>query len=174
MVLEEVAQTPSRHVRLLTLARAALALAWLCWAAMAWWSAPRESTVARLEADFNAGTITSFAVGDHSQGRNLWSLNYDRSSSESKVTWATRDGHTHYAYRAWIPDDDVPGGRRQGADAVVRELSFSNLAGSGLSPFHEISKTMVWFLAFIALGVLLVAPDPVRGTRPFWFWVGQL
>lgn len=144
--------------------RVVLVLGWVAWASFSWWSAPRESTTAQVRADVAAQRVESFEWGERWSGqRGFQILNPLRSGLESGgdpgsiLLWHTRDGRQHYAHV-----DSSDEARALDAELTTADSGFpatAVVAGLGIAG------------AALFLWALLSGPDPVTGTKWFWFWL---
>ncbi|MFC8850825.1 MULTISPECIES: hypothetical protein [unclassified Micromonospora] len=147
-----------------------MALCWLAWAVLAWWAAPRASDVGQLEGDLAAGRVVTFHRGDGWQRRGaFWGAtpNPGLGWQGPMVAWSLPDGRIRYADVGVPPvgPESTPGGED---DRLARLARPWQSAGA---PAHRITAAAV-VLGWLAM--LVVGPDPVAGTRWFWFWLGSL
>ncbi len=163
--------------------RVALALLWLGWAALAWWSAPRPAEIGVARADLDAGRVVS-AVRIESWGRSpqFWgSTPQPRTHPDgATLVWETTDGRVHYT----APDLDLPlnqwrraGGVGPGPDSAVaslaRQMDARGVPRGSTAALANVAFQLAGLLAVTGFLLVCVGPRPVRGTRVFWFWVGQ-
>ena len=154
---------------------------WALWAALSWWSAPRQTDVAQARADLAAGRVASYQWGDawrSEHGRWATSPRLESSGAQGPLfVWRTPYGRTHYA----VTDD------ASGVGEVADPAQYSGpeaaslaeaLASAGLDegpvgtdwPKSIISAAVV-VLGVSFLGVLVTGPAPVTGTRWLWIWL---
>jgi hypothetical protein len=144
--------------------RTVLVVGWVAWAGFTWWSAPRESSAEQVRADVAAQRLTYFEWGDRWTNNTYGSpLRVDLASTGGPgpiLLWHTANGRQHYAV---IGDD-------------MRTLDGELQAYDSRRTATEFPATAVLGALSIAGGVLFLwalvsAPDPVTGTRWFWFWL---
>ena len=174
------ASRPAARVWYTIMVRAILALAWLVWAVLAWWSAPRLADSARLDADLNAGRIPSYATADSWVWPNFWGAppttrNFG-SGDERILAWTISNGQAFYIIVSGPHFDfSYPSTTlRSPMDDLLKKLGNAKVPyGSWTGP-GSATAPLAALLALIGLGVVIGGPDPVRGTRWFWFWFGQI
>lgn len=166
--------------------RAVLALLWLGWAGLAWWSAPRATEIQTLAADLDAGQVVSYQrVERWERDPGFWGqFRMPRDHPDGVIlAWRTTDGQVHYA----APDLPVSpaqlgsaGGTSTNPDAAVGAAA-RDLDARGVphaygfdNPLARASVPLAATLAILGLVLVVAGPAPVRGTRPFWFWIGSL
>lgn len=165
VVRQSAGQPPSPWWQVL---RLVLVLGWVAWAALAWWTAPRESTAAQARADSAESRLTSYEWGD------AWNTTGFtvalRSGLESTggpgpiLLWQTRDGRQHYAY----VDNSATDRESQSIDA---ELQAAAPDGAPVIPFTAVRMALGIAGVVLVLWALVSAAEPVTGTRWFWFWL---
>ena len=135
--------------------RIALVVLWMVWAALAWWTAPRESTVERAAAALAADRVTTSMRVQDLDGPDFWAqpprVTYGSTDNAPLLVWRTPDWRVHYAY-----------GPPPGEGWYVT---------SGQAVPSEVGVLSLILLVF-GLGVLVAGPPPVVGTRWHWFWIG--
>lgn len=171
----------------LAAARVLLVVAWLGWAGIAWWTAPRAATVDQTRSDVAAGRIDSFARASSvgRDGRFWGDLTAIRTRHDGDLlAWRTDSGRVRFT----APDRDWPRDR-QGADpsgsaagSVIETLT-GELRAAGV-PEHiggvdggrlaDRGEQLASLLAGTGVLLVLLGPTPARGTRWFWFWVGMI
>jgi hypothetical protein len=159
----------------MAIVRVMLALVWLIWAVLTWWSSHRQADRAQFEADFGAGRITSFTAADSWQRPSLWAAptNLRHNGGGTMLVWKTSSGQTFYLEPQMSTSSDPwlrPG---QPADLVER-LERADVPRGGQGVLNDITAALGLLMIVLGLGILLGATNPARGTRWFWFWVGQL
>lgn len=157
-------------MRRTAIVRYVLLAAWIVWAALAWWTAPRLATLDQLQRDAAGDQVSSVERSSGWDDDGFWGRPRipQRSLEGSMVVWQLRDGRTRYRY---VDNDGTPA---PATDSRVESLTAA-LGRSGppmLTPGRIGAITTV--LAIVFLAVLLGGPTPVRGTRWFWFWVALL
>ncbi|WP_431947550.1 hypothetical protein [Micromonospora marina] len=164
--------------------RIVLLVSWVSWAALSWWSAPREASVVQARSDLSSGRMVSYewAGGWASTGRWGWTDGRaPRFSGRSGplFLWRTGDWRVHYTeFDRGSTGPVSPGSfdatRYSGPQAAAFDevLLSANLQprwpGVGAPPPV---RTLPVLLLLSFLTVLVLGPDPARGTRWFWFWV---
>jgi hypothetical protein len=146
--------------------RVILVVGWVAWAGLTWWAAPRQASVEHARADLAANRIDTYEWGDSWRSLSgLLAPEGARLQSSGDVgpifLWRTLDGQTHYTTITEHPeafDAEVVAHNRD--DAYSRQ-SWVRTVLIGLSIAG----------ALLILWALVSAPDPVRGTRWFWWWV---
>jgi hypothetical protein len=164
--------------------RALVLLLWLVAAATNWWIAPRQSTYEQARADIAAGRVAAYQWGDRWENHNSrwWFPDTTMRSSGTLgplFTWQTGDGRVHWTdsgdfeqvTRTGTVDEKNYAG--VGAVGLGQDLLAAGLEGrSGdLDPLGGIIIGVGTVLVLTFLGVLLAGPEPVLGTRWFWFWL---
>ncbi|QLQ35958.1 hypothetical protein [Micromonospora robiginosa] len=78
----------------------ALLACWLVWAALAWWTAPREADETGLQRDLAAGRVLTLTRADGWDDTGPWGRRPEPryASGGSTVVWARPDGQFRYAY----------------------------------------------------------------------------
>jgi hypothetical protein len=151
----------------LAVARVVLVAAWVAWAVLVWWSAPRYVSVAQAEREIAAGHVSGYVRADGWTSDRTW-LNPsvpEESGAGRVIAWRTP---TWRVYSTTVSDDQATGltARMEAAGVhwnptVVREPGrAAGILATGL---------MVIFLAMVVFGL-----PPARGTRWFWFWIGLI
>jgi hypothetical protein len=157
--------------------RAALIVAWLGWAAMAWWSAPRPADADQARSDLTAGAVSSYTrASTWDRSEDFWGNPPTARAAEdgALVVWTTTSGQVRYA----TPDlpgrpDESAGGSGDGlrqADALTA-LFAADRAIAGNLQLPSTARTVASVMMLVFLFVLITGPAPVRGTRFFWFWI---
>lgn len=175
---------PRVSPRLIVVTRAALAVLWLVWAAMAWWSLPRAATLQQLEHDFAAGRIASFTRADSWEYPRVWAwpIRIQFGAEDGMLIWNTSDGRTRYATPDFTRDPNElatsTSGRIIGEDNETtrwaRRLDLAGIPRGVTSPAGQATQVVAFLLLLAGVGILIGGPAPVRGTRWFWFWIGQV
>lgn len=153
---------------------------WVVWAALSWWVAPRESSVAQVRADLAADHIEAYQWGDHwsdtsgtlSAGQTLERSN---TTTVSILAWRTPDLRVHYVN---LDPSDMAGrpSSVSTVDADDTTLGRALAAGAPSARTNSLDPTaspIGLILLLVSLAVLLILvshPAPVIGTRWFWFW----
>ncbi|WP_431975655.1 hypothetical protein [Micromonospora haikouensis] len=154
-----------------------MALGWSVWAVLAWWAAPRESDVGQLGRDVAAGRVVTVQRGDGWQrpGAFFWGAtpNLRPGPRGPTLAWSLPDGRIRYAdVRVPLGDPEpTPDGTDGGLTRVAEAWPSTS------APAHRITAAAEVLAAAVSLGwlaMLVVGPDPVVGTRWFWFWLGAL
>lgn len=159
----------------MAIVRVVLALIWLVWAVLTWWSSPRQVDSAQFEADFGAGRITSFATADSWQRPGLWAAptNLRHNGQGAMLIWKTSSGQTFYLQPQMSTSSD-PWPRPGTPADLVERLERADVPRGGQGVLNDITAALGLLMIVLGLGILLGAANPARGTRWFWFWVGQL
>jgi len=158
--------------------RVVLVAAWVCWAVAGWWTAPRHASLADARADLAAGRAAVYQWGDAWDNEaNGIGFGWDRpaflrSSGEPGplYVWRTRTGQVHYT-------DLAADGADAGVAQLVKELG-GQAASAGVA-FGDVAdhwqqravRLLLPLLGLSFLVLLLAGPDPVTGTKWFWWWV---
>jgi hypothetical protein len=155
--------------------RVAFVLGWVAWAGVTWWSAPRESTAAQARADLAAGRLAHYEWGDGWQNDGglvspfPTGLQNGRGAG-SMLLWHTTDGRRHYTTVEEAPSsNDPPAGPE--AHALATELSANEARQPADPPVGALQAGLLIAGSLLFLWALLSAPDPVTGTKWFWFWL---
>jgi len=174
LIDSDVAAPRTGTQRLTLIARIALAGLWLVWAAVAWWSAPRPATFEQLDSDLTAGRVVSYNRGAGWGYQRLWAApaKVRSDTPEVMLTWATTNGRTFFA----TPDFRVGMvyGPTSEMEKLVDRLEREGIGRGVEGPVTDVASALGVLMIVAALAVLIGGPPPVRGTRWFWFWVGQL
>ncbi|WP_144082820.1 MULTISPECIES: hypothetical protein [unclassified Micromonospora] len=153
-----------------------MALGWSVWAVLAWWAAPRESDVGQLGRDVAAGRVVTVQRGDGWQRPGaFWGTtpNLRPGPRGPTLAWSLPDGRIRYA-DVGVPLGD-PEPTPDGTDGRLARVAEAWPSTS--APAHRIAAAAEVLAAAVTLGwlaMLVVGPDPVVGTRWFWFWLGSL
>lgn len=184
MLVDSDVAEPRVGLRPITVVRAALVVVWLVWAALAWWSLPRPATLQQLEGDLAAGRIVSYTRADTWEYPQVWAwpTRIQFGSQGGLLIWITSDARTRYATPDFVHGpDEVPlsiGGTVLGehneTTLLARRLDVAGIPQGATSPVGQATMVVAFLLLVVGLGVLIGGPDPARGTRWFWFWIGQL
>ncbi|SDT02066.1 hypothetical protein SAMN04489716_2275 [Actinoplanes derwentensis] len=158
-----------------------------CWAvaaAVSWWTAPRPSTYEQARADIAGRQVVAFQWGDRWGGGDTrrWFADdtlYSSNPLGPLFGWRTGDGRVH-----WIDSGDFDQVMATGAvDATVYDGPGAiglaqDLQAAGIEQrYGDISVLgglvggIGFFLTMLVLLVLLVGPEPVLGTKWYWFWI---
>lgn len=174
-----------------SLLRIALVLLWAGWAALSWWTAPREADVTQARADLAAGRMAWLQWADTWTNENGWHWANApdlRSSGEAGplFVWRTPDWRTHYVVVDEAPgassgitpgDDAVDGATYSGPEAASLARAISDrgleIRWAGFHP-QPPPTGLAGALVALALAVLVFGPAPARGTRWYWFWLGSI
>ncbi len=163
--------------------RVAVVLGWVAWAAIAWWSAPRESSAAQARADLAAQRLTyhEWGTGWENDGGIVGPFpgGLERGNTGPTLLWHTTDGRRYFTTvdNAALDEDNRPVDGKpllvSGPEANALETELQ--AGAADRPFDLPLGTIQGLLpvaaAVLFLWVLLAAPAPVIGTKWFWFWL---
>lgn len=163
-LIEEV-PTAAKRLTAGDYVRVGLAVLWVVWAALAWWSAPRETTAEQFDADFAAGRIASYQTTDAWDRPAPWAAPARAwwNPDGPLLAWTNDNGQTFYTWP------------HQPVHAIAQELGFAGISHrSGTSPLAQTASVLGLALIIAGLLVLLGGCDPRRGTRWFWFWIGQI
>lgn len=150
--------------------RVGLALLWVGWAALAWWSAPRGSTVAAAHADLAGGRVAAYGFVDGVGGvETVWFAPIRMTASDGQpgrmFLWRTPDRRVHYTPVATTAQG------RQPTEAEQIQLALPDGA-RGRSVIPALPAVLSAILVLGSLGILIGGPAPGLGTRWFWFWLG--
>jgi hypothetical protein len=166
-----------------TASRLGLALLWIVWAGLAWWTAPRVDTVEQLRADAAADRIVAYQWADSFVDTSaLWfaqvrfTLTGSSEPAGRLIIWRTGFGRVHYTQVDTI-GPGVSGLAQPGSAGPGRQTQAQQLqavvprdrAGAAV-PYA--AGVIAAVLVLISLLILLRAPAPALGTRWFWFFVG--
>ncbi len=157
---------------------------WVAWAALSWWSQPRQATAEQARSDLAAGRMVSYEWGD-SWDRNMtwrWARTPTLESSGTYgplFAWKTTDLRIHYArlgdangeftLRGTV-DESQYTGPEAAALAEVVEAAGHGGGSPGIGTPRLLMLVML-LLAVPFLAVLVTGPAPVVGTRWFWYWL---
>ncbi|MGN9811764.1 hypothetical protein ACTMSW_20685 [Micromonospora sp. BQ11] len=148
---------------------------WLLWAALGWWTAPRQVDAAELERDLAAGRVVTWQRAEGWNDREfLWARQQPepRANPQGEVfTWTVPNGQTRYA-----TVDPIVGSLSDG-DPYAPRLGTADRWWSGQGLTHRLVDVLGWLGGALALGwlvVLVAGPAPASGTRWFWWWMGLL
>lgn len=160
---------------------------WVAWAALSWWTTPREVDVAQARADLAAGRVASFEWGDswdHTGGYWAGRPQLRGSGAPDRVfAWWTPSWRVNYVVLEGLPTTidgsaSSDGGAQprysgpqaaalaRAVESAAPEAGWSGRAGEPA----VVGVTLL--LGFLAVSILVLGPAPVRGTRWFWFWLG--
>ncbi|MFI7606479.1 hypothetical protein ACIBTV_15265 [Micromonospora sp. NPDC049366] len=155
----------------------ALLLLWLLWAALAWWSAPREVSVDELDRDLAAGRVVTFQRTDGwDDDSALWGhVPEPRYPADQGgiVAWTLPNGQIRYTYDGGPHSWPEPGPSARDARLTATAQAWR----ADGAPAHRVSDAAA--LTAVAIGliwlfVLVNGRPPCVGTRWYWFWVGLL
>ncbi|WP_125802101.1 hypothetical protein [Actinoplanes sp. ATCC 53533] len=159
--------------------RVVLVLGWVACAGITWWSAPGESSAAQARADLTAGRLTSFEWGDRWESDGGY-FNPFQSGLRSSggpgpvLLWHTTDGRQHYATvdggGAGTNTTLSSGPEAEALDAELRAYDDARGLPAAL-PLGAIQNGLFIAGSVLFLWALISAPDPVIGTKWFWFWL---
>jgi hypothetical protein len=158
--------------------RVALVLGWVAWAGVTWWATPREASAEQVRADLAAGRVTYHEWGDGWQqdGGLVSPLPAGLESSsgvDSLLLWHTSDGRQHYTALD-VPNladgENVPQPGSE-ADVLNQALNAGDASRPADPPLDLIRTGLLIAGIALFLWALLSAPDPVTGTKWFWFWL---
>ena len=148
---------------------------WVVWAAVAWWSAPRASTVEQARADASADRVVAYEWAESFNNVTTGSLWFTPvevvstgQSTGDVLVWRTGFGRTHHV--------EVPGFEFSTAGVptdteMLTEAFPADRAGLSTAWFAPLLGTIT---ALACLAILIQGPAPGLGTRWFWFWLGLL
>jgi hypothetical protein len=158
--------------------RVVLVLGWVAWAGITWWTAPRESRAEQVRADISAGRMTYYEWGDGWQrDGGLVSPFPDSLESSGRpatmLLWHTTDGRRHYTTFAEPAVESEDGNLRPGPEvsALGTELQAYEARRPADPPFETVQVGLSIAGSLLFLWALVSAPDPVTGTKWFWFWL---
>jgi hypothetical protein len=148
---------------------------WVVWAAAAWWTAPRVSTVEQARADVTADRVVAYEWADSFDDPatdSFWftpvELTSTGQSTGQVLTWRTGFGRVHYL--------EVLGYEFSTAGVPTETEALGEAF-----PLDRGGFSTAWFapllgviLALSCLLILVQGPAPGLGTRWFWFWLGGL
>ncbi|GIF76222.1 hypothetical protein Asi02nite_57400 [Asanoa siamensis] len=161
--------------------RVGLALLWVAWAVVTWWSAPRAATIAEAQADAAAGRIVAHYWADSfaaSANDTLWfappqvSTIYD--GPAQMLVWRAGFGRVHYALVADIVTEPGPRGLVVVEPNPADPLRAALPAGQHGNPIPSVASVLALTIALVCFAVLIQGPAPKLGTRWFWFFLGLL
>ncbi|MFU8853507.1 hypothetical protein ACNAW0_21340 [Micromonospora sp. SL1-18] len=152
----------------------AVAGCWLIWAALAWWTAPREVTAGQLDQDLVAGRVVTFTRADgwDDQG-GFWGRRPEpRYDTHGWVmVWSMPDGRVRWA-DVGAPATESP---IDGEDArLARVASAWRADGAPADRLADAAAQLAAAMALAWLVMLVAGPAPGAGSRWFWFWIGLL
>ncbi|PSK65034.1 hypothetical protein B0E53_02990 [Micromonospora sp. MH33] len=150
----------------------AVALCWLVWAALAWWTAPRAVDEAELERDLAAGRVVTMARADGWQAGSTWGRRPEPRYAEGAwmVVWTRPDGQVRHAS---VPTRAPESGADPLADPRARDATTHG--GDTLADALANAAGLLALTIGVGWLLMLVAGPPrVAGTRWFWFWIGLL
>ncbi|MEU1606681.1 hypothetical protein [Micromonospora matsumotoense] len=164
--------------------RVVLVAGWVVWVVLSWWSAPRQASTAQAAADLSAGRMVSYQWAEGWESNARWGWTDERTLRSSGTagplfSWRTTDWrvhHTEFDRGSTGPDPagSFDGMRYSGPQAAAFDQAVRSAArqpaAQGVDAPSPV-RVLPVLLLVQALVVLVVGPDPVRGTRWFWFWV---
>ncbi|MEU5948606.1 hypothetical protein ABZ793_24030 [Micromonospora sp. NPDC047465] len=164
--------------------RIVLVVVWVAWAALSWWSAPREASRAQARSDLSAGRMVSYQWADGWDSTGRWGWTDGRTLRCTGCfgplfVWRTGNWRVHYTEFDRGSVGSVSPGffdamQHSGplAAAFDQALQSANLQPrwQGVDAPLPVRALPVVLLLSI-LTVLVFGPDPARGTRWFWFWL---
>jgi hypothetical protein len=135
--------------------RIALVVGWVLWAALTWWTTPREASLAHARQDVAANRVVEFTWGDEWRTDNVpWTPPVLDSGADNRIfLWQTPDGRSYYT---------------DGDDALRQAAA--RTAGTSASVLPRIATGLAIAGVLLTLWAL-VSTDPVTGTKWFWFWI---
>ncbi|MEV4533720.1 hypothetical protein AB0J82_07805 [Asanoa sp. NPDC049518] len=153
---------------------------WVVWAAAAWWTAPRQSTVERAIADAEAGRVVAHqsvaSFGDANRA-SLWFTPVGLSSGGPQegvfseiLVWRTGFGRVHYAQVQRYEVEN--GGLIEGTSAEAKRLAA--VLPEESTPLLSFAPVLATVIVLLSLAILIQGPAPGLGTRWFWFFLGGL
>ncbi|GAA3345179.1 hypothetical protein GCM10020358_51240 [Amorphoplanes nipponensis] len=162
--------------------RVALVVGWVAWACLTWWSAPREATVEQARADIAAGRLTYYEWGngwEHDSGPvSAFPSGLEQQDGPGPMLlWRTTDGRRHYTT---VDNDSVDGEppaedgtlySRPEATRLDQELQAYEPRRPADPPVETVQVGLLIAGTLLVLWALVSAPDPVTGTKWFWFWL---
>ncbi|MFE9656187.1 hypothetical protein [Micromonospora sp. NPDC006431] len=153
-----------------------MALCWLAWAALAWWTSPRQVGPEQLDRDLAAGRIVTFVRADGwDQEGGFWGRRPEpRYDSEGwMMIWSLPDGRVRYADVGVLSIDEERSADHE--DARLAQVASSWRAdGAPADRLADAAGLLAGALALTWLGLLVAGPAPQAGSRWFWFWLGLL
>lgn len=158
-------------------------LLWVAWAALSWWSQPRQASVEQARSDLAAGRMTAYEWGDSWDLDATWRWARQPTLQSSGTygplfAWQTADRRIHYT-RLDAPDHEftlrgtVDESQYSGTEAAslaeAVEAAGHDFGSPGIgTPPPLMLVTLLLALPFLV--VLVTGPAPVVGTRWFWYW----
>ncbi|MFI7597373.1 hypothetical protein [Actinoplanes sp. NPDC049681] len=144
-----------RNIAWWQLLRIALVVGWIMWAALMWWTTPREASLAHARQDVAADRVVEYSWGSEWRTDHVpWTPPVLEDGSDDRIfLWETPDGHSYYT---------------DGDDALHAAAEKSNGRSESVLP-----RTMTGLAIAGTLITLwaLLSTDPVTGTKWFWFWI---
>ena len=163
--------------------RVLLVLGWVAWAGLTWWTSPRQSDTEQVRADLAAGRLTHYEWGDGFQkdGGGLVSpfpATLEPTGGPGPILlWHTGDGRQYFTVTdasgagSRSSDGNLPLYSGPEATALDAELqAYDARPAGGPEPSTAVAALAIGG-GVLFLWALLSAPDPVKGTRWFWFWL---
>ncbi|MEV4642533.1 hypothetical protein AB0J80_34840 [Actinoplanes sp. NPDC049548] len=139
------------------LLRIALIVGWITWAALTWWTTPREASLAHARQDIAADRVVDYQWGSEwrKDSSLLWPSNpvLESGAHDRIFLWETPDGRSYYT---------------DGDDALHQATTALN--GHHGSALPTIASGLAIAGVLLTLWALL-STDPVTGTKWFWFWI---
>jgi hypothetical protein len=164
--------------RLRRTVRILLVVLWVALAALGWWSQPRSADAAEARADLASGRVVAYGWGDGWQSTPFWQWAGPGSLQSSRLlgpvfAWRTTDLRIHYV-RLGGADPGFTGDASRYATTESASMGAA-VEAAGLkpdstdvgTPLPLFGVTLLLGLTFLA--VLVAGPDPVVGTRWFWY-----
>ncbi|AGZ39866.1 hypothetical protein [Actinoplanes friuliensis] len=157
--------------------RVVLVLGWVAWAGLTWWTAPREGSVSQARADLDAGRVTSYEWGDSWENTggllNPAGAELDTADEYGPIfLWNTRDDRTHYTYtNSTLGSDGKPVDAESKALGAAMEHWYAGGPYAGTAVLKTVLSGLAITGVLLVLWALTSAPDPVTGTKWFWFWI---
>ncbi|MEU1755797.1 hypothetical protein ABZ436_24495 [Micromonospora matsumotoense] len=164
--------------------RVVLVAGWVAWVVLSWWSAPRQASTAQAAADLSAGRMVSYQWAEGWESNARWGWTDDRTLRSSGTagplfSWRTTDWRVHYTEFDRGSTGPDPAGsfdamRYSGPQSAAFDQAVRSAARQPTAQGAEVPspvRVLPVLLMVQVLVVLVVGPDPARGTRWFWFWV---
>ena len=173
--LPEVRTAPVGEDRLGRVLRWVILGGWVLWAALAWWSTPRQVDLGQLDRDLAADRVVTWQRAD-GWGDGTWEFRGRHpepapAENGQMFVWTVPTGQTRYV-DAIVDVDAVP------ADRYAEQLAATALpwrADRVLAHRVADSAGLLGVLTgLLWLTMLVAGPPPRRGTRWYWFWLGLL
>jgi hypothetical protein len=157
--------------KVFAVARVVLVAAWVAWAALAWWSAPRDVSVAQAEREIANGQVVGYVRADGWTTDRTWMRPSvpEESGDGPVVAWRTSTWRVHWT--TVTPDSS---GDRAAALTARMEAAGAHWNLPVVGTPGRASGILAVALMIIFLAVVVFGLAPARGTRWFWFWIGLI